>query len=452
MRQARWQLHRVKRLRHTIKWRLVALFLLLALATTAIFLLGMQRWLQNGWQSYAKPLVADYVDKLAAEIGDPPQLERARALVARLPVSVRIEGPTVQYDSRTSSQKLAGERHRRAAVDAETSHGAEHGTEHGAVGWGLVRHTADGHRISFGLAGQLPGDAPRNTGWATLAALLLLTLLAYAYVRKMLRPLEAISAGVARFGAGEFGHNIVIQRQDELGDLATRINTMAGSLRGMLDAKRALLLAISHELRSPLTRARLNAELVPESPQRSALLRDLGAMRDLISDLLESERLASGHTALHTEAVDLAALVREVLASHFADQAVVWHPDPAIGKVQADATRVRLLLRNLLDNALRHSADAARAPELTLEITQDADGQAELKMTVRDHGVGVSDEQLAHLAEPFYRADSARQRSTGGVGLGLTLCKLVAQAHGGTLVFSRAQPGLKVVARWPLPA
>ena len=105
MRLARWQLHRVKRLRHTIKWRLVALFLLLALATTAIFLLGMQRWLQNGWQSYAKPLVADYVDKLAAEIGDPPQLERARALVARLPVSVRIEGPTVQYDSRTSSQK-----------------------------------------------------------------------------------------------------------------------------------------------------------------------------------------------------------------------------------------------------------------------------------------------------------------------------------------------------------
>ena len=71
-------------------------------------------------------------------------------------------------------------------------------------------------------------------------------------------------------------------------------------------------------------------------------------------------------------------------------------------------------------------------------------------MTVRDHGVGVSDEQLAHLAEPFYRADSARQRSTGGVGLGLTLCKLVAQAHGGTLGFSRAQPGLEVVARWPL--
>ncbi len=98
----RWHVHRYKRLRHTIRWRLVVLFLLLALATTAVFLMGMQRWLQTGWQSYAKPMVADYVDKLAAEIGNPPQIEHAKAVVARLPLSVRIEGPMVQYDSRTS--------------------------------------------------------------------------------------------------------------------------------------------------------------------------------------------------------------------------------------------------------------------------------------------------------------------------------------------------------------
>ena len=81
---------------------------------------------------------------------------------------------------------------------------------------------------------------------------------------------------------------------------------MANSLQGMLDAKRALLLAISHELRSPLTRARVNAELVGEGEHRDALLRDLSEMRDLITDLLESERLATGHSALQTERVDLA--------------------------------------------------------------------------------------------------------------------------------------------------
>ena len=84
---------------HSIKWRLVILFVLLAMATTGVFLFGMQRVLQTGWQGYAKPMVADYVDKLAAEIGSPPDVARAQALVQRLPVSVRIEGPQVRFDS-----------------------------------------------------------------------------------------------------------------------------------------------------------------------------------------------------------------------------------------------------------------------------------------------------------------------------------------------------------------
>ena len=158
-------------------------------------------------------------------------------------------------------------------------------------------------------------------GWFTLAGLLLLTALAYAYVRHLLRPLEAIGEGVARFGRGEFGTPIVTAHHDELGELSERINRMAASLQGMLDAKRA---AAGDQPRAaqPLTRARLNAELVPEGEHRDALLRDLGEMRDLITDLLESERLAAGHAALQTEAVDLAALAREVVEASFAGRAL----------------------------------------------------------------------------------------------------------------------------------
>ena len=128
-------------------------------------------------------------------------------------------------------------------------------------------------------------------------------------MRYWLRPLGDIRAGAVRYGQGQFDAPIPVRGDDELGRLAGQINTMAGELRHMLDAKRALLLSISHELRSPLTRARLNAELVDEGPSRDALLRDLGEMRELISDLLESERLTAGHTALQREPVDLAALV-----------------------------------------------------------------------------------------------------------------------------------------------
>lgn len=412
-------------MRHSLKWRLVIVFLLLALAMAGVFLFGMTRIVETGWIGYAKPLVADYVDKLAAEIGSPPDVDKAKAIVARLPVTVRIEGPRVQWDSHPTLRRPWG-------YDGDTRYGR--GT------WGLARTTADGHRITFGLVGPLHGDQPRLFGWFTLVALLLLTLAAFAYVRRMLRPLHAIGEGVARFGAGDFAKPIAGVRRDELGDLAERINQMATSLQGMLDAKRALLLAISHELRSPLTRARVNAELVGEGEHRDALLRDLSEMRDLITDLLESERLASGHAALHTEPVDLAALVRDVVATQFADASLELELDASIDSLRADPTRLRLLLRNLIDNALRHSAGAAREPVVTL--ARQGDGCVQL--SVRDFGPGVSDEQLQRLSEPFYRTDSARARATGGVGLGLYLCRLVAHAHGGELHIRRTEPGLEV--------
>jgi len=428
----RWHAAR-RRWRHSLKWRLVTLFLLLALATTAVFLFGMQRVLQGGWQGYAKPLVADYVDKLAAEIGSPPDEARAKAIVARLPVSIRIDGPQLHYDS-----------HPEYRLPKRWNHGdAER--EFGADGWGLARTTADGHRIAFGLAGPLAESRPRTFGWITLAALLLLTTLAYAFVRRMLRPLDDIGAGVARFGSGTFEPLIPVRRKDELGDLAERINRMAQSLHGKLDAKRALLLAISHELRSPLTRARVNAELVEEGEHRNALLRDLGEMRDLITELLESERLASGHVALHTEAVDLAALVRELVAAQWPDAGLSLQLDERLGLVRVDPMRMRLLLRNLIDNALRHSAGAPTPPVVSLS----SDAQDQVHFCVRDFGPGVTEEQLPHLAEPFYRVDIARQRATGGFGLGLYLCQLVAQAHDGTLHIRRTEPGLEVTAVIP---
>jgi signal transduction histidine kinase len=435
LRQHRW--HAAShRWRHSLKWRLVTLFLLLALASTAVFLFGMQRVLQGGWQGYARPLVADYVDKLAAEIGSPPSEERARAIAARLPVAIRIDGPRLHYDSHPEYPL-----HKRWNPRNDDSGEPDIGSE----GWGLSRTTADGHRIRFALAGPLPDARPRSVGWATLAALLLLTGLAFAFVRRLLRPLDDIGAGVARFGRGEFEPPIAVRHKDELGDLAERINGMAASLHGKLEAKRALLLAISHELRSPLTRARVNAELIEEGEHRSALLRDLGEMRELITELLESERLAGGHAALHTEPVHLAALVRELVAAQFAAAGLDLQLDEGIGAVPADPMRLRLLLRNLIDNALRHSLGAAQPPMVTLK--REGGG---LLLSVRDFGTGVAEAHLPHLAEPFYRADLARQRATGGFGLGLYLCQLVARAHGGELRIRAAEPGLEVTAWWPI--
>ena len=133
-------------------------------------------------------------------------------------------------------------------------------------------------------------DSAYGLLWA-VPALLLVTGLAFGMIRHMVQPLHALALGAEAFRRGNFAHRVPVIHGDEIGDLAMRFNQMAADIQAMLDGKRALLLAISHELRSPLTRARLHAELVGEGASRDALLDELAQMRDLITALLESERL-----------------------------------------------------------------------------------------------------------------------------------------------------------------
>ena len=274
---------RWRRARHSLGARLIALFLVLALAVTVTFLAGTQTALRFGWQDYVRPLVANYIDLLTAQIGTPPSIERAQALTERLPLRIRIDGPIVNWSSEAGEPNEPN-RDRRRDLQADRNLPVSP--------WHPVRHLADGHTVRFGFANlsrdDSPEDRPRLIGWATLAALLALTALAYAVVRRLLRPLWNIRAGAIRYGRGDFSQPIRPRRHDELGELAQQINRMADGLHHLLDAKRQLLLAISHELRSPLTRARVNAELVEDGPARDALLHDLAEMRDLIADLLES--------------------------------------------------------------------------------------------------------------------------------------------------------------------
>ena len=428
-------------MRHSLRLRLVAMFLVLALAMAAIFVFGMQKAMSIGWRGAVRPMVADYVDRLTAEIGDPPSVERAQALVRRLPISVVISGPQVNWRSEPEHGGRLRERRngwREGADDYEFDL--------------LRRTTADGHQIVLGLSISAWQEQPRRIGWITLAVLLVLTLLAWAYVHRQLRPLRDIRAGAKRFGAGDFAEAIPVRRRDELGELAEGVNAMAHDIHQMLEAKRALLLAISHELRSPLTRARLNTELLPETPEvagmRDALLRDLGEMRDLVTDLLEGERLTLRHAALQLEPTDLAALARELLDGVAAEEGAraSLHAAPGLPVLQLDRARMRLLLRNLLGNAQRHSAGAAQPPELHLEPFEGG-----IAVRVRDHGPGVDEAVLPRLAEPFYRPDAARGRDAGGVGLGMYLCRLVAQAHGARWSVRNAQPGLEVRVVFPAP-
>lgn len=455
------------RLRFRLGYKLLALFLLLAMAVSAIFVLGMQRAFSGGWQAWVRPLVADYAAHLMQDIGSPPDLQRAQALAERLPLRIRIDGPDVHWRSDRRRPETWDE-------DGPTGHAQTHERFRGEMrGWLWRQRTPDGYTVRFGFARFPVREEPRFMALVTLGLLLSLTALAYVTVRHWLRPLQDIHAGAARFGGGDFSTPIPVRRRDELGQVAEQVNTMAASIHQMLEAKRTLLLAISHELRSPLTRARLNAELAAPVPPaaadavqaHAALLDDLACMRDLVIDLLETERLSAGHAALQRSPTDLPALVGDVVGEVAGDVVEALGSDVAgaqprgsvrvqieddaraLVAVPVDAVRLRLALRNLLANALRHQPADAGPVSITLTSR---DGRA--VFTVRDHGPGVPPEQLGQLGEPFHRVDSARSRSTGGVGLGLHLCQLVARAHGGTLDLRNASPGFAATLVLPMTA
>jgi signal transduction histidine kinase len=455
---------------HSLKLRLVVVFLLLAGAMAAVLVGSVQRAFSLSWRDAARPMLMDYVDRLSADItqdqSSPPSTEKALAITQRLPLTVRIAGPQVNWQSHPGKAWSDWQRSQPSSDDDR--HRERWG---GDKDWRrlVTRTTADGHTIEFGLNGDAFERRPRLIAYM-LAALLIVTLLAYLYVRRLLRPLDDIRAGAQRFGSGDFAQAIPVRRPkspDELGQLARTINTMGADIQQMLDAKRALLLAISHELRSPLTRARLNTELLPDTPgvqtSRQALLRDLALMRDLVTDLLESERLASPHAALQREPTQLAELVADVadeVVAEAAHSAAASLPNPSrvtqtlaadLPVLALDRTRMRLLLRNLLDNALRHNTAIDGTPLQAVVVSVQRTTEGGVHITVRDFGPGVDPAALPHLAEPFYRPDAARERATGGVGLGLYLCKLVAQAHGGNLAVRNALPGLEVSVVLPGP-
>jgi signal transduction histidine kinase len=416
-----------QRFRHSLKWRLVALFLLLAVATVVVFMGGTRMAISGGFDVLVKPLLSDYVDRLAADIGSPPDPKRAQALVERLPISVRIDGPVVHWNSHPRKDDPEWDREEREFKQRL-----------------LTRDTADGHHIRFGI-GTLPWPGRHPWGGVVpLLGVLLLSYAAYALVRRMFRPLDDIRRGALRYGEGDFSQPIPVRRRDELGDLAQQVNEMATGLQGMLDTQRTLLLAISHELRSPLTRARLNAELSADTPERSALLRDLALMAELISDLLESERLAAGPAALKREPSDLNTLVRDTVAATAGEVAVQMSLSDDLPPVPLDRPRAGMLVRNLVENALRHGTPSTGP----LVVSTHAEGD-QVVLTVRDHGPGVPADQLGRLGQPFHRPDAARTRSAGGVGLGLYLCRLVAQSHGGNFELRNMNPGLEVRVRWP---
>jgi len=390
--------------RKSLSVRLLLLFIFTCLLLVILLISSARHGFHSQWQVTIKPHLVQYLAYLTEDIGSPPDTQRAVELARVLPVNIYIEGPNTHFSTNNTpldvsdlsfEQRRYRKRHSKRQ-NALREKGFEIGEHDDRT---VLRHRSGEYSIYFELLHLRPG--PHNDGGSLLALLALLATLigCYCILRKMLKPVADISDGVKRMGAGELNYRIPVRAHNDLGRLVTSINTMASDIEKMLDAKRQLLLGASHELRSPLTRARVATEMLPESSNKQRLTDDLHEM----------------------ENTDL--------------------PD-----ILLDRTRIQLLLRNLIGNALTHGSASAtehqqtqvRSPacRVTAEINPTDNHGSDtpvLTLAVTDNGPGIDPAHIEQLTEPFYRTDESRTRSTGGFGLGLYLCKLIAEAHGGRL-------------------
>ena len=248
-------------------------------------------------------------------------------------------------------------------------------------------------------------------------------------LRKILQPLNWLSDGVYALGEGNLEHRLPEKRGDELGNLAKAFNRMSERIREMLSAREQLLLDVSHELRSPLTRMKVALEFIPEDASRESLLDDVQEMEQMVTEILETARLKSKYGQLNLQKTDLVKLIQDICIT-FEGQTpgIRFENAPETCQTFADAEQIETVLKNLLANALKYSPAENAPVEIRLKKSD-----AGTLIEIQDHGPGIQDEELDLIFEPFYRTDKSRNRKTGGYGLGLSLCKTIIEAHGGTI-------------------
>jgi signal transduction histidine kinase len=220
---------------------------------------------------------------------------------------------------------------------------------------------------------------------------------------------------------------------------------MVERVGGMLAARDQLLLDVSHELRSPITRIKVALELLPDGEARAGLATDVRELEAMVTELLELERLRDGR-ALRPETIDVGRLAREVIAGFGHARPPVALVTGAACLARGDARMLAMTIRNLVDNAVTHALPDSGPVEVS--VARDDHG---VTVRVADDGPGIPEADLPHVFEPFYRVDRSRSRHTGGYGLGLSICRRTAQAHGGTLTADR-KPGRGTVFTLVLPA
>jgi len=287
---------------------------------------------------------------------------------------------------------------------------------------------------------RMPGGAPlpRNLRFNLTLLLVVLVIALFVTARSITRPLSALARAADSIGRDARPEKLPEAGARELRDAARAFNTMQDRLNRYLDSRARVLAAMSHDLKTPLTRLRLQAETLGDAALQARIVKELTEMELMVREALSLFRgLDDGEPAVPVEVNELAESVRQAFAEMGAAVSVSGR---ALAPFTAKAQALKRCLTNLISNAVNFGTRA----DVRLE------DNGELVIRVRDAGPGVPPGELEQVFEPFYRLEHSRNRDSGGTGLGLTIARDIAQAHGGTLILANLpEGGLEATLRLP---
>lgn len=275
------------------------------------------------------------------------------------------------------------------------------------------------HRILVATHKQRPHT--RFGPGILLLAIVVFSLGVYLLVRRLTGRLEQLRHGVEQFGRGDLTARVAVEGRDEIADLAERFNQAAGRIEQLVASQKNMLATASHELRTPLTRMRLALDLFVNDPKpelKDELERNITELDRLIDEVLMAGKLDAATSLQMTERIDLLGMLAEEAAHYDAEVS----GDVVV--VDGDEKLLRRLIRNLLENARRYGNDepvdgsVARQGEYAI-------------VRICDRGIGVPETERERIFEPFYRPAHVAEGKYGGVGLGLSLVRQIAERHGG---------------------
>ncbi|WP_218082182.1 sensor histidine kinase [Anthocerotibacter panamensis] len=275
-----------------------------------------------------------------------------------------------------------------------------------------------------------------GSAWALGLSLPLALGLSLFVSRRIVQPLTAIQAGTAQFAAGHFERRINAVDIPELDRLILSFNTLADSIQEVEQHRQGLVADLAHELRTPLTviggylEGLQDGSIAADPIIYRRLSRETQRLCKLVCDLQELSKAEAGYLPLEVKPLALAPLGREIIEK-LSVQTLEDGPTFTLSlgnlpMVLADPFRVEQILINLLSNALRHTAEGS------IHVGG-SDRGAFVELYVRDTGTGISQEDLTHIFERFWRSDQSRTRETGGSGIGLTIVKKLVEIQGGKI-------------------